>query len=60
MLEIPTAHDLNSDDIDERARMMELEADILPLGTEKSTLVEEARRLRIHADIKRLLTLSKI
>ena len=58
MLKVPTANYLNSDQIDERARLIEVEATILPLGTEKSNLVEEARRLRIYADMKRLLTLS--
>ena len=59
MLKVPTANYLNSEEIDERARMMELEANILPLGTQKSSLVEQARRLRIYADMKRLLSLSK-
>ena len=59
MLKVPAANYLNSEEIDERARMMELEANILPLGTQKSSLVEGARRLRIYADMKRLLSLSK-
>ena len=59
MLKVPTANYLNSEEIDERARLMELEANILPLGNQKSSLVEEARRLHIYADMKRLLTLSR-
>ncbi len=59
MLKVPTANYLDSEQIDERARMMELEANILPLGNQKSSLVEGARRLRICADMKRLLSLSR-
>lgn len=58
MLKVPTANYPSSDDIDERARLMEAEATILPLGKQKSSLAEEARRLRVYADMKRLLTLS--
>ncbi len=46
---------LNSDEIDERARLMEMEASLLPIGRARSTLVEKARQLRSYADMKRLL-----
>jgi hypothetical protein len=58
MRKIPVTGYLNSDEIDERARLMEMEASLLPIGRARSTLVEKARQLRSYADMKRLLRAS--
>lgn len=50
---------MTSDEIDERASAIELEAAVLAAGVAKEALVEKARMLRSYADMKRLLTVTK-
>ena len=59
MHKIPARSFMTSDEIDERASAIELEAAVLAAGVAKDALVEKARMLRSYADMKRLLTVTK-
>lgn len=59
MHKIPARSFMTSDQIEERANAIELEAAVLEPGVAKDAQVEKARMLRSYADMKRLLTVTK-
>lgn len=50
---------MTSEEIDARATLIDLEAAVLEAGARKNALIEEAQKLRIYADMKRLLSRNK-
>ena len=59
MYKIPARNFMTSDQIEERANALELEAAVLAPGVSKDALIEKARMLRSYADMKRLLTVTR-
>jgi hypothetical protein len=58
MHKIPVQNYLTCNQIDERANSLELEAAALAPGARKNALIEQARKLRTYADMKRLLSVA--
>jgi hypothetical protein len=53
MRKIPQAIYLNADEIEQLVKEREAEADALPDGDERQTILKEVARLRMYADAKR-------
>ena len=54
MHKVPARNYMTSEQIDARATRIEREAAVLEAGARKNALIEEAQKLRIYADMKRL------
>lgn len=59
MHKVPARNYMTSEEIDARATLIDLEAAVLEAGARKNALIEEAQKLRIYADMKRLLSRNK-